>query len=450
MKLPPLPQQVTITKFILDHHEAAIDAGMGLGKTRATLDAIDFLINDCAIKGVLIVSPLWVSILTWPAEIARWAPHLRYVSLRTEEGMKAWREGTADIYLINFEMLQTFEKNGLLKRKSIAADMLVIDEISKFRDPSSKRAKVVKTHRRHFRRCVGLTGTPVPNSHLDLWGQYRVMDGGVRLGTAFSRFRSRFFESDYMGYSFTIRPGAKEMIEQSIADITLVMRSEDYLNIPPTTVVDVDVAIPDAARKVYKTLEKELLAEVSDKEVVALSAATLVTKLRQVTSGAVISEDGVVWVHDAKVDALKKLHKDLKQRPLLVATNYIHERDRILAAIPCAQEFDAKRLDDWNAGKIPMWVVHVNSVSHGLQMQGTCCEIAWFSLNYSNEIFMQLNARVARTGQTRPTTVYRLMVPDSIDWAMADVLESKNLNEQGMLKNLVANIKLLAELRKSS
>jgi len=445
-----------MTDWIDKHPQSALFCGAGLGKTRAVLDAIQILRDDLAVSRVLVVAPLRVAILTWPAEIQKWAPHLKVANLRTPEGIEAWHACSADIYIINFEMLQKFEATHIRFKRKLPADMLVIDELSKLRAHDSKRGGVLRRIRTAFKWIVGLTGTPASNSHMDLYAQYHVLDGGTRLGVSVEKYRQDYFTVDWNGFVYTINEGAREQIEALIADITLSLLAEDWLKIPEKVVEDIDVSLPASAMKAYLEIEKEFLTEIGSHEVVALSAAAKVSKMRQITAGAVISLDDetqvktTVFVHDAKVKALKKLHEGIGKRPILVLTNFIGERKMILNAIPWAQEFDDKRLDDWNAGKIPMWVANVASVSHGLQMQGTCHDVCWFSLTYSQDDYTQAIARVYRTGQKEVTNVYRLMVPRTIDWAIAEVLRGKWENEDGLLKALARNIKSIAADRKSA
>jgi SNF2 family DNA or RNA helicase len=454
--LPPLPQQVLMRDFVFDKSPAMLMCGAGLGKTRAILDAREMLADELAIRRTLVVAPLRVAILTWPAEIKKWYPHLKVANLRTEEGIAAWHARSADIYIINFEMLQKFEANHIRLKRKLPADFLVIDEISKMKAHDSKRGGVLRRIRTAFRWIVGMTGTPASNSHMDLYAQYRILDGGERLGTSVERYRQCYFDVDYSGFVYTIKEGAKEQIEALIADMTLTLRSEDWLDIPPMNVEDIDVSLPKEALAAYRQIEKDFLTEIGNTEIVALSAAAKISKMRQITSGSVISVDETngaksnVFVHDAKIKALKKLRDQISKRPVLVITNFIEEKAMILRAFPDAAAFDDTKLDDWNAGKIPMWVANVKSVSHGLQMQGTCHDLIWFSLTYSQDDYTQTIARIYRTGQKNVTNVYRLMVPQTVDWAIAEVLRAKWDNEQGLLKALAHHIKTIADDRKSS
>ena len=446
--LPPLPQQRLMTDFAVDHPMAAILADPGLGKSRGCIDAVVKLFNDCGTTGVLIVSPLRVSRLTWPAELQKWSG-LTFANLRTREGIEAWNRGSKDCYLINQEYLQQFTEQCLKGRRKIPVDMLVLDELGKYRSHNSKRAKALRDYRKHFRRFVGLTGTPSPNNYLDLYGQVRMLDGGERFGPSFHAFQNRYFESDFMGFKWTIRPGAKEAIEAKIADLALVMRSHDWMDIPPVTEEDIELTMPTPIMRSYREMEKHLLTQVKGTDVVAQSAGALVQKLMQFTSGAVYTVDerdnlrSVTPIHDLKVKALIAHHNSIGRRPLLVGTNFTHEVPRILSQIPWAREFDESKVDDWNAGKIPMWIAHPKAMAHGLNLQGTCHDVLWFSMSHSFDDYQQFNCRVARTGQARPTTITRLLMKDTIDYAIAEVVRNKERSQNILLHNL----KLLAQTR---
>jgi hypothetical protein len=414
------------------------------------VEALKFWFSDCAIKGALIVAPKWVTCLTWPDEITKWGG-LTFANLRTDEGMAAWNNGTADCYLINYDMLQQFTERGLKRRKKLPADVVVWDEISKAKSHESVRIKSFLPYRHLFKKHIGLSGTPQPNSCLDLWAQIRLLDGGRRLGDSFHRFRAKYAESDYMGYKWAILPGSDDMVRDKIRDMMLCLRSEDWMDIPPVTVEDIEVTIPPEALRKYRVMEKDFLTKIGDKEVAAQTAAALVQKLMQFGSGAVYHQDdqeerGTAILHDSKVKALAKLHKSIGYKPLLVFNLFKHEVPRILKEIPYAEVFDGSRLDDWNAGKIKMWIAHPASMGHGIQCQGTCHHVCWFTLGYSNELYIQGNARVARTGQKNPTMIYRLISNCPIDWAVAAVLRSKE-DGQSALKSALSHLKVLAKER---
>lgn len=479
----PFPYQTEMVQHVLDHEDAALWAGCGTGKTVVVLSAISELILNGESRGALIIAPFRVLATSFPAQVEKW-DHLnwmRLANMRTPEGQQAWEDGSADCYLVNSELLPTITrnvkcrtckghedgcdkcKNGYIeqktpgfvdrfikKRKTLPVDILVVDEISTAKNPSSVRYNSLrpfihdmerasgKNFKTQFNRRIGLTGTPSPNSYLDLFAQIRLLDGGKRLGSAFTRFRDQHFESDYMKFKWTIRPGAKEVIDEKLADIALVMRSEDYLDLPPCVVEDIEVTLPSDARAAYKTLEKELLVDLETGTIEALSAAALTTKLTQLTSGQVLDADRNIHVtHDVKLAALRKLRKKHPKEPLLVFTSYIHERERILMEFPEARQFNEKDLPLWQKGKIPMWVSDARSLAFGvdgLQVSGRIC--VWMTQTYSWEAYHQAVSRLVRTGQDKETLVYRIIATATIDEAIICATKSKEEGNSGLMEAL--------------
>ena len=427
-----------MVQHLKDNRHAALFCGMGLGKTVTTLRAYVDLINAGEMKGVLIVAPLRVCTVTWVDQVKRWdfSKHLKVANLRTPEGMQAWEDGSADIYLINFELISgRGNKRGFLDqhvRKGMPVDALLIDELSCLK-ANSKRTKSVIRARKMFKFVHGLTGTPSPNSLLDLFYPLKVIDGGERLGKFITHFRDRFFTSDYMGFNYTPKPNAAREIQKLISDICLVRQSEDHLSIPDCEMIDVDINLPAKIMKQYEVLQKHLVIALKDKIVDAQSAATLVNKLQQFTSGTVYTEEGeVVGLHTAKHKALAKILS--KERPVLVLTRYKSEMESILEAFPEAEKFDEKRMDEWRAGKIPVWVANPASMSHGIDgLQDSCSTIVWMSLTYSLEQYEQTNARILRTGQDKGAKVYRILASQTIDWTVASALEEKNRHQTGLM-----------------
>lgn len=463
MKFTPLPQQQILIDAFLKHKEVAALADPGLGKTASVLSACCRMIQQGRSKGVLIIAPLRVCTLVWPQEVQRWDQFqwMKVADLRTEEGMDSWRNESAHVYIINYEMLISRSyagKPGKPARKSpgfiekylktpasLPVDTIVWDEISRMRDQSTKSVKQFSTVRSRFLRHFGLTGTPAPNSYLDLFSIFKTLDGGKSLGPVFTAFRDRYFQSDYMGYVWTIRPGAKEEIENRINGITYTLRASDYLHIPPTSFIDIDTPLPPDAKKLYKTLEKQLLIEIKNKTVLAVNAAVLAGKLLQITGGSVYAEDGATQIiHSAKIDALRKLLKQDNNSPILVFSSYIHEKQRILKEIPEAVIFEDSLVEMWNAGKIKLLLADPRSVGHGLNLQSGGYRVCWFGPTYSRELYDQGNARLVRTGQDKPTIVYRLIAPGTIDDAVVEVLRVKGDSQSG-LKAALKNLELLRD-----
>lgn len=443
MNFTPRPHQQKIIDHIKANDEAMVVAGMGLGKTSSTLQAINDLLIEEGLRGVLIVAPLRVVKLTWTNEKDKWDEfsHINMVSLRTAEGKRAWEKGSADVYLINYEQLQQFATKYLKGKDDLPIDMIVWDEITMAKNPSSKRIKAVFPHRSKIKRHVGLTGTPSPNGYLDLFGQYKILDGGKTLGITYSKFRNKYFESDYMGYSWTLRLGSDKAIQNLIEPSTIVLKSEDYLDIPDVVLVDHEVTLKPDIKKQYKTFQKELLMEFEDGDVEAMNAAVLANKLLQFTSGAIYDTERVSHhLHDEKIKALHKIRAN--HEPTLVIYYFQHERDRILAEFPDAQQFDEADMDKWNRREIPMWIANAKSIGHGLNLQEGSHHMVWFTLTYSRELYDQTNARLARTGQTEITHIHRIICKESIDEAVVESLRSKGDTQSGLM-DAIDNLKKL-------
>jgi superfamily II DNA or RNA helicase len=435
----PFPYQLPMVDHLLDNDRAALFVSPGKGKTVVTLTALDALATLGNFKAALIVAPLRVCSITWPAQVERWA-HTRWMRvahLRTAAGLKAWHEQAADIYLINSELLPSRLPLMFPKRKGfdIPVDTLVIDELSLAKNPQSKRFKALHKHLAAIERRWGLTGTPIPNNYLDLFMQIKMLDDGSRLGRTFTQYRDAFFyPADYMGYTYKLVTGSKEAIDAKLADLALVLIGEES-DLPASSVVDVAAVMPPEARKQYKTLEKEMLAEIAEGEITAPSAGVLVNKLLQLTSGAVYDEDrNVLPVHTAKISILKAVIARHEGEPVLVLCAFKHESARVIAAVRGSKIFDEADLDDWKAGKIPVWVADARSLSHGIDGLQVSCRIAiWVSLTYSHETYVQTNARLIRTGQTAETLIYRIICSGTIDDAVAEALRDKSDTQSGML-----------------
>ncbi len=483
MRFEPFSYQAEMIRHLDTHNEAALFCSPGLGKTAVALHSAATRILDGECRAALIVAPLRVCAITWPNEVRKWdhSKWMKVANLRTTSGVRAWERGSADIYLINSEMLpssepmkrcpecngnrhdkincDTCEGTGRARGKTpgfvekhlkpfpeLPADLLIIDELSLAKNPAGKRFKALRAFQDRFKVRWGLTGTPVPNDYGDLFNQIRMLDGGKRLGTVFSAFQRRFFTPDYMGYKWNLDAGSKEKIDAKISDLALVMLGDDYLDVPTPVITDVEVALPAEARKAYVTLEKELLLELEQSEVVALSAATLATKLIQLAGGIVYDENGDPQViHTAKLEALRKLREKHKDEPMIVFTAYKHEMARILSCFPEAEKFDEKRIPAWQRKEIPMWICQPQSMAHGIDGLQKGGKLAvWHTLPWSNEMVIQSNARLIRTGQSHAVKVYRLLAKDTMDEAVAEALRTKSDNQSGLLNAL----KALQALRK--
>ena len=434
MKLALEPYQQQMSDFLFDHPSAALFAAPGLGKTASTLHALNRLFADGAIRAALVIAPLRVAKLTWPNEIQKW-DCFRWMNVELLRGKKP--SGKAHIYLINYEQLQKLTDLSF-------CDVVVFDELTKAKNPKSKRIEHVRRLLRHHRR-VGLTGTPRPNSLLEIFAQVRLLDNGKRLGSSFEQFkRAWFYPTDYMEYNWVPREGTEKAIYEKISNLALTLRSEDYLDIPDTEIEDIEVPLPEIARQLYDEMEKDLLLQMQKGDVVALNAAVLVNKLLQITGGTAYTDTReIVDFHDAKLQALKTLCKGTSEN-VLIACNYIHERERICQALGAtdASKYHGDIERDWNANKIRWLVADPRSLGHGLNLQGGGRTIVWYSPTWSRELYDQFNARVARKGQDKPPLVYRIICSNTVDEAVVETLRERG-QQQGEMLSVLNNLQQL-------
>lgn len=430
-------------EFIKQKERCALLLGMGLGKTTTTLTAVSDLIDGFAVKKVLVVAPLRVANSVWAQEIDKWS-HLRHLKTSICTGPEKKRlaalQRNADVYLINRENVVWLVDHY---KKKWPFDMVVIDESSSFKSPSSKRFKALKRILPFTDYMVLLTGTPSPNSLMDLWSQMYLVDFGESLGRTVTGYRQRFFEQDFMGYNWKIREGSDAKIHKLISDKVISMSAEDYLELPDRIDIKHDVELPSGAMSKYRQLEKTLLSDLdSGEEVEAISAASLANKLMQFSNGAAYYDDKKNWaeIHSAKLDALSDIREDNPNENMLVAYNYKFDLERLKAKFPDAVVLDKEQstIDDWNAGKIPMLLAHPASAGHGLNLQSGGSLCVWFGLNWSLELYQQFNARLHRQGQSDAVRIIHIVSKDTIDERVLMVLNDKDATQASLLKALKA------------
>lgn len=445
MNYKPHDYQAYAKDWIIDHKNSGLLLDMGLGKTIVTLTAIDELMFDYfEISKVLVIAPLRVAQSTWDAEIDKW-DHLQDLTLSKVLGPEKERRQAlhtpADIYIINREnvtwLVQTL-------KGSWDFDMVVIDELSSFKSPKSQRFKSLRKVRPLISRIVGLTGTPSPNGLIDLWAQMYLLDGGDRLGRTITAYRDRYFLPDkrnqHIIFSYKLKPQAEERIYEKIEDICISMKSKDYLNLPERINNLVPVMLKDKAK--YDQLEKDLLLELEEGDIVANNAAGLTNKLLQFANGAIYDEDGEVSIiHDDKLKLLDDLIEVANGKPVLVFYSFIHDKDRIKARYKNVKTLDtAEDIKKWNKGEIEILLAHPASAGHGLNLQSGGNIIIWFGLTWSLELYMQANARLDRQGQTESVIVHHLVAKDTVDEDVMKALENKEIGQEALLKAMKARI----------
>ena len=448
MRYVPHDYQRYATDFILAHPEAAILLDMGLGKSVISLTAIwELCLNRFEIGRVLVIAPLRVARDTWPAEIQKW-DHLRgltySVVVGTEKERRAALMRSASVFIINRENVQWLvEDSGI----PFTFDMIVIDELSSFKSWQAKRFKSLLKVRSDVKRIVGLTGTPSSNGLMDLWAEFRILDLGKRLGRFITHYRDAFFLPDKRNqqqvFTYKPRPGAEEEIYRRISDMTISMRATDHLKMPERVENRVVVRMDDREREIYDRMKADLIVQIKGQEIDAVNAASLSGKLCQMANGASYTEDhSVVQIHDQKLDALEDLIEGANGKPLLVAYWFKHDLVRIQKRFPQAREIrTSKDIADWNAGDIPVALIHPASAGHGLNLQAGGNTLVWFGLTWSLELYQQTNARLWRQGQTAGTVIiHHIITEDTIDERIMDALERKDKTQSALIDAVKAQL----------
>lgn len=444
------PYQKYAVQWIIDHPYCGLLLDMGLGKTLTTLTALEWMIDLLGgVKKTLIIAPLSVAKNTWPAEVAKW-DHTRHLTtslvLGTEtKRIKALNQDT-DLYITNRENV-TWLVNYYKRRWPF--DTVVIDELSSFKSSNATRFRALRKVRPLMKRVIGLTGTPAPNSLMDLWPELYLLDQGERLGKTIGSYRRSYFHpgagDGHIVYKWELDQGAEPKIYDAISDIAVSMKSGDYLKLPPRTDNTVEVELKPGQMKQYKQLESDFILEAEeDGEITASNAAVLTNKLLQMADGAIYDDEKrVVHIHDQKLEALKSIIDEAQGQPVLVFYQYKHDLSRILEAIPEAKALDVKSddIDRWNCGEIPVMLAQPQSAGHGLNLQQGGHIIVWFSLTWSLEYYQQANARLDRQGQTQPVIIHHLVAKDTIDEQVLKVLQGKAKGQNALLEAIKARIK---------
>lgn len=448
MKFIPHDYQQYAIDFIKNNEVAAVLLDMGLGKTSITLTAVNDLIFDSfEVSKVLVIAPLRVARDTWPAEIKKWdhLKHLRYsVAVGSESERLAALRKEADIYIINRENV-----DWLVNKSKIPFnfDMVVIDELSSFKSHQSKRFKSLLKVRPFIKRIVGLTGTPSSNGLMDLWAQFRILDMGKRLGRYITHYRSAYFLPDKRSADriFTYKPadGAEQMIYDRISDITISMKSADYLKLPECIINEVPVFMDTKEKAIYETFKEDMVAKIKDEEIDAANAAVLSGKLLQMANGCIYDEDKkAIKIHDRKLDALEDLIESANGKPLLVAYWFQHDLARIKERFPVREIKTSKDIEDWNKGKIPLAVIHPASAGHGLNLQTGGSTLVWFGLTWSLELYQQCNARLHRQGQTDTVVIHHIIAKGTIDEDVMAALQRKEKIQNALINAVKAKLEV--------
>lgn len=447
MKYEPHSYQQYATKYIEEHSVCAVLLDMGLGKTSITLTALSNLLFDSfEIHKVLVIAPLRVASVTWSAEIEKWE-HLHLLQYSVAVGSESERlsalKAQADIYIINRENVQwLIEKSGV----PFDFDMVVVDELSSFKNYQSKRFKALMKARPKVKRVVGLTGTPSSNGLMDLFAEFKLLDMGARLGRLIGQYRTAYFSPDKRNgqivYSYRPQPYAEQQIYDKISDITISMKSTDHLKMPELISTQLEVKLSETEKKKYEELKKDLILQLSDGEITAANAASLTGKLSQMANGAVYSDAGsVLEIHQRKLDALEDIIESANGKPVLVAYWFRHDLERIRKRFDVREIKTANDIADWNKGSIPVAVIHPASAGHGLNLQQGGSALVWFGITWSLELYQQTNARLWRQGQSAETVVItHIITKGTIDERIVKALKTKDTSQSALIDAVKANL----------
>lgn len=437
MEFNPHDYQKYAIQFLIQNKAAALLLDMGLGKTVITLTALWELAFDYFdIEKVLIIAPKRVAESTWRSEIEKWE-HLRGLTYSIVLGTKQQRENALNqkalLYIINRENV-----SWLIKNHNWDFDAVVIDELSSFKSNKAERFKALKKVRPYVKRIIGLTGTPAPNSLMDLWAEIYLLDMGERLGRFIGGFRERFFIPDKRNqqivFSYKPKDGAEEKIYSLISDICISMKALDHLEMPKLVNNNIAVKMNSKEQKIYDKFKADMVLSLDGSELDTVNAAALSNKLLQMSNGAVYADDGtIVKIHDRKLDALEDLIEAANGKPLLVAYWYKHDKQKILERFNAAEINTAADIEKWNKGEVPVALIHPASAGHGLNLQQGGSTVVWFGLTWSLELYQQLNARLYRQGQKNTVFIHHIITKNTIDENVIKALEKKNVSQNSLI-----------------
>ena len=443
----PHEYQKEAVKFLVERGSAALWLDPGLGKTAIVLSAYRTLRLKGLAKKMLVLAPLRPVYGVWPAEVKKWEQFADYSVGILHGGQKEKvLKQNHDIYVINFEGLQWLSSK--LNGKDWPFDILVVDEISYMKNTQTQRFKTLKPSLNKFDRRWGLTGSPAPNSLLDIFGPQLIIDQGATFGPYVSRFRTEYFyPSGYGGYEWKLMPDGEQRIQAKLEGKVLRMAALDHLDLPELAYNNVVVDLPESARRIYDDFENKLTIEVADGNVTAVNAAVAVMKGQQIANGgSYLDDDGTdnrktIHIHDAKTDAVLELVEELSGQPCLIGYHFSHDLERLKQAFPNAPVIGSgvtgdklqTIIDSWNAGEIPVLLAHPMSAGHGLNLQGAGHAVIWYSLTWSLEVYEQFIRRLWRQGQKNHIMVHHIIAKDTVDEAIMTAVRRKDKTQQNLL-----------------
>ena len=448
----PHDYQAYSINWILKNPKAGLFLDMGLGKTSCTLTAIDdLLFNSFDIGRVLVIAPKRVAESTWSDEVEKWE-HLKGLRVSVIAGTEKQRIAAlmakADIYTLGRDNIVWLVEYLQEHKIKWPFDTVVIDELSSFKNTKSKRFKALKKVTPFMGRVIGLTGTPTPNSLVELWPQMYLLDRGVRLGKTQTAYKDRYFYpisgQGHIVYKYGLKDGAEKAIYKAIGDICVSMKAEDHLKMPERVDNYIELKLPESVMKAYREFEKEKILELKDDVLTAANAAVVAGKLLQFANGRVYDDEkNVHKVHDVKLEALKEIIDTSQEQPILVFYNFKHDYDALAKEF---KELNPRTLEtpqdikDWNEGKIRLLLAHPASIGHGLNIQVGGHIIVWYGLTWSLELYLQANARLYRQGQKESVIIHHLVAKGTMDEQVIKILRDKDKGQNALMNAVKARI----------
>lgn len=450
MKRIPKGFHVRAEKFLYDNDESGAFLEPGLGKTGVSLNLIKRLKREGTFKGALVIAPLRPCYLVWPKEMRKWDQFksLSYTILHgPQKDEKFLRK--RDVYLMNPEGLEwLLDQLYGVPRSKWPFNILIVDESTKFKHPRSKRSQNLKTIAKKISRKHLLTGTPAPQGLRDIFGQYLIMDGGKTFGTEKGTFEKRYFyKSGYMGKELKPLPRAEKEIKKAMEPSAILMKAEDYLELPELIINRIDIELPPKAREAYNKLQKELLLKFKEGKVTVANAGILSVKCRQIACGGIyLDSEERAWknIHDAKTEACFDLVEQLQGNQALLAYEFRHDLDRLektfgkgIPAIRSRMSMQrTKQVEDqWNRGEIPLLFGQHTSVALGLNLQESGNTIIIHTLPWSYETYYQLIRRIYRQGQQHKKVFVHILIAKK---TVEEVVWKSNVENQGTHESLYA------------
>ena len=439
--------------FFYERDAAFLVAPLGAGKGAAALTALAELIRDGHRRHALVIAPKLVAATVWPREVTLW-PHLAHLRVAVLNGTPERRREllaaapAREVTAIGVDLVPWLvgELAGLADDHPLF-DVLIIDETSRLKDPSGKRARALLKAAGRFRTRWGLTGTPRPNSSMDLFMPTAIVTDGTLWGRAFVPWQKRHFRPrDPFGREWAPLPGAEERIAADFGTVAMTVADEDMPDLPPLNVVETHLQLPDTVMATYRRMARELFTTAEGRTIEAASPMIATGKLAQIANGFLYGEgnNDVVFVHDLKIQWLKELVESLGGEPLLIAYEFIEDLRtirRALGEVPalggCTGAREASRLvAEWNEGKLPLLAFHPASAGHGLNLQHGGARMAWLSPSWSAELTQQAIARLYRPGQTRHVTIHVCVAAGTVDEMKRDRVIGKMTAQEAFRRHL--------------